>query len=462
MSVVVAIVAPPRVFGEWGKMTCRIEGAETFLQTYNAENRMSGVALAAGDCDTPGDISKVWQFTYDGDGNRVKQIYTDSIGTLTTYYFAGGSYEIQTDGSTETIRQYYAIAGITVAMRSGTTWTYFLTDHLGSVVATTDSAGAVLSQTRYTEFGEVRTDVGSVTQTDFGYTFQRNIADMGLMDYRARFYSSLLGRFIQPDTLVPGAANPQMLNRYSYTGNNPINFSDPTGHVLSDGCTDGDSNSCIDLNDPVSGSTGGGGNGSGGGGSGGGGGGIPPILPEEENEGNRIGGNEETEGIGDYPYGPDPSAPLVTLGTYINDSCDENNLVMCFYGRGLLPTGTYDLTQDQLNELMLAVYYDINNRPYFSYFDRKDYDTPFWDWGGEAHSKICVDGRCYKGIEVNYFAQGMFSAKYETYDPGLLLVSAWKKINYKQSPSDDTIYWYTVGYNFWMDRTFQIESRYLK
>jgi hypothetical protein len=38
----------------------------------------------------------------------------------------------------------------------------------------------VLAQTRYTEFGEVRTDVGTVNQTDFGYTFQRNIADMGL------------------------------------------------------------------------------------------------------------------------------------------------------------------------------------------------------------------------------------------------------------------------------------------
>ncbi len=51
----------------------------------------------------------------------------------------------------------------------------------------TDASGVVLSQTRYTEFDEVRTDVGSISQTDFGYTFQRNIADMGLMDYKARF-----------------------------------------------------------------------------------------------------------------------------------------------------------------------------------------------------------------------------------------------------------------------------------
>ena len=50
----------------------------------------------------------------------------------------------------------------------------------------------------------------------------------GLMDYKARFYSSGLGRFIQPDTLTP--SGPQGLNRYSYTLNNPIRYNDPSGH----------------------------------------------------------------------------------------------------------------------------------------------------------------------------------------------------------------------------------------
>ena len=57
-----------------GNMTCRIEGGETFLQSYNAENRMSGVALVEGDCDTlEVDLLKTWEFTYDGDGNKVKK-----------------------------------------------------------------------------------------------------------------------------------------------------------------------------------------------------------------------------------------------------------------------------------------------------------------------------------------------------------------------------------------------------
>jgi hypothetical protein len=50
------------------------------------------------------------------------------------------------------------------------------------------------------------------------------------MDYKARFYDSSLGRFIQPDTIIPDMSNPQAWNRYAYVYNNPILFNDPSGH----------------------------------------------------------------------------------------------------------------------------------------------------------------------------------------------------------------------------------------
>jgi RHS repeat-associated protein/uncharacterized repeat protein (TIGR01451 family) len=217
-----------------GNMTCRIEDDVTFLQAYNAENRLSGVLQVTGDCDTLGDTLKAWQFTYDGDGAKVKQEYTDSYGTLTTYYYGGGSYEVQSDGSTEITRQYYALAGVSAGMREGNSFSWFLTDHLGSVVGVTDADATLISQTRYTPFGEIRTDVGTINQTDYGYTFQRNVDGMGLMDYKARYYSPLLGRFTQPDTLVPELTNPQAWNRYSYVINSPIGLSDPSGHRFCD------------------------------------------------------------------------------------------------------------------------------------------------------------------------------------------------------------------------------------
>jgi hypothetical protein len=42
--------------------------------------------------------------------------------------------------------------------------------------------------------------------------------------------SSYINHFLQPDSLIPDPSNPQAWNRYSYVGNRPINFNDPTGH----------------------------------------------------------------------------------------------------------------------------------------------------------------------------------------------------------------------------------------
>ena len=58
---------------------------------------------------------------------------------------------------------------------------------------------------------------------------QRLEASLGLMYYGARWYDPALGRFIQADTIVLGGE--QGLDRYAYANNNPVNFTDPIGHV---------------------------------------------------------------------------------------------------------------------------------------------------------------------------------------------------------------------------------------
>ena len=54
------------------------------------------------------------------------------------------------------------------------------------------------------------------------------------MDYRSRWYDPALGRFIQPDTIIPQPTRPQSWNRFTYVVNNPMRFNDPTGHSISD------------------------------------------------------------------------------------------------------------------------------------------------------------------------------------------------------------------------------------
>jgi len=58
----------------------------------------------------------------------------------------------------------------------------------------------------------------------------------GLMDYTARYYSSTLGRFVSPDTIIPQPGNPMAWDRYGYVNSNPVKYTDPSGHMLDDGC----------------------------------------------------------------------------------------------------------------------------------------------------------------------------------------------------------------------------------
>jgi RHS repeat-associated protein len=66
------------------------------------------------------------------------------------------------------------------------------------------------------------------------FTGQRLDSSTGLYYYHARYYDPQLGRFTQPDTIVQAPADPQTLNRYSYTRNNPVKFVDPSGHSFWD------------------------------------------------------------------------------------------------------------------------------------------------------------------------------------------------------------------------------------
>ena len=52
---------------------------------------------------------------------------------------------------------------------------------------------------------------------------------------RARYYLPGVGRFASADTIVPDPGNPQDLNRYAYVRNSPLQYTDPTGHLMDPG-----------------------------------------------------------------------------------------------------------------------------------------------------------------------------------------------------------------------------------
>jgi RHS repeat-associated protein len=89
---------------------------------------------------------------------------------------------------------------------------------------------AITRQERYKPFGETLWSAGTNTPTTQTYTGQKRESSFGLYDYNARWYDSAIGRFTQADTIVPSPASAKAFDRYAYVENNPIRYSDPSGH----------------------------------------------------------------------------------------------------------------------------------------------------------------------------------------------------------------------------------------
>lgn len=107
---------------------------------------------------------------------------------------------------------------------------YMLTDHLGSTTVILEAGGNPVGELRYSAFGGTRFTDGD-TPTTYHYTGQREDSYINLYWYGSRWYDSTLGRFTSADSMVPQPGNVLAWDRYSYTLNNPVRYTDPSGHA---------------------------------------------------------------------------------------------------------------------------------------------------------------------------------------------------------------------------------------
>ena len=205
-----------------GNLTSAVSAAGTIQYGYDdAQDRLTSVTLPDGT-----NIAN----TYDYAGRRVKQV----IGTQTTNYLWDelspyGDVILETDNNGRILAS-YTLAGTELVSqsRNGAT-SYYLQDGQGSARTLTNSVGSVTDTYAYTAFGEMYSQTGT---TDNSYLFagQQFDSETSLYSLRARYYDPSSGRFLSQDAYPYNIGNPVELNRYTYAGNNPVNFSDPSGN----------------------------------------------------------------------------------------------------------------------------------------------------------------------------------------------------------------------------------------
>jgi RHS repeat-associated protein len=123
---------------------------------------------------------------------------------------------------------------------------YLHRDYLGSIVAITNQAGAVVERRHFDAWGQLtHFGIGTGTSTttlpngitsflliDRGYTGHEHLLSVGLVHMNGRLYDPVLHRFLQPDNYVQDPMNSQNYNRYGYVYNNPLRFTDPSGELV--------------------------------------------------------------------------------------------------------------------------------------------------------------------------------------------------------------------------------------
>jgi len=169
---------------------------------------------------------------YHADGSLLLRVSSIEGASLTV----GDTVLTQAAGSTVVagFRTYSGAEGKPVAQRSaktgttGTTMTWLFSNLEGSVDTQTVANTGVTQRNYRDPYGAPITLTGGAWADGNGYMNKPATASTGLTAVGARTYDPVLGKFLSVDPVIDTNL-PQQNTGYTYSGNNPVTYSDPTG-----------------------------------------------------------------------------------------------------------------------------------------------------------------------------------------------------------------------------------------
>jgi RHS repeat-associated protein len=179
-------------------------------------------------------------YAYNGDGLRVKKT---ADGVTTSYLYEYDKVVLETDGNGKKMaRNLYGLNLVSRTM--GSDKYFYLYNGHADVTALITPSGVIASSYEYDAFGYVTNTTGTVSNP-IRYAGYQYDEESKLYYLNARHYDPQLARFLTEDTYRGQANDPLSLNMYTYVHNEPIMYTDPTGHAATS------SNATVLLKDVV-------------------------------------------------------------------------------------------------------------------------------------------------------------------------------------------------------------------
>lgn len=178
--------------------------------TYNQISELTGYAR--------GTTSAT--YAYNGTGQLMTEV-TGGVATAFVWGIGQATPLVLMDGTTSYV---YGPGDLPIEQVSGSGVVTFLHhDATGSTTLLTNTSGQAVGSYEYDSYGEIRSETGAAT-TSLLFAGQLLDPISNLYYMGARYYDPSTGQFMSSDPLVALTGTP-----YSYAGDDPVNFVDPSG-----------------------------------------------------------------------------------------------------------------------------------------------------------------------------------------------------------------------------------------
>lgn len=227
----------------------RIETATSFNESYSYDKRGNRKTLLS---DSKVKVTDNIAYEYDewdrlkkvvkADGQSVIYRYNgDNLmverqqnGITTRYYYDGDQMiaegTLQANGTVNEKVSYLIGNGLVMQEDAAGTKGYYSHNGHGDVVAIRDITGAMLNEYEYDIWGNT-VQATEVIENSFRYSGEYWDELTDLQYLRARWYDPGMGSFVNEDTYEGQLDNPLTLNLYTYVNNNPLRYTDSSGHM---------------------------------------------------------------------------------------------------------------------------------------------------------------------------------------------------------------------------------------